>query len=154
MNPFEWCQSFIGKWFPKRIGTITPFNPKIFRRGTMCPLLVFRYAQIGRANRVKTATSLLRLDKHQASHIKVISKVHSSLLPEEPNFCWGPPRMWDRMPLWCDMCQVGTAHKLLSSLSTGAVNCFELMRMSTKKEALWNIPLLAQGRRKNFFSPK
>ena len=52
--------------------------------------------------------------------------------------------MWDRVPLWCDMCLVGTAHKLLSSLSTGAVNCFELMRMSTKKEALCFWPLKAE----------
>ena len=29
-NPFELGQSFIGKWFPKRIGTLTPSNPKIF----------------------------------------------------------------------------------------------------------------------------
>ena len=30
LNPFELGQSFIGKWFPKRIGTLTPSNPKIF----------------------------------------------------------------------------------------------------------------------------
>ena len=27
MNPFEYGQSFIGKSFPKRIGTLTPPNP-------------------------------------------------------------------------------------------------------------------------------
>ena len=37
MNPFEYGQSFIGKSFPKRIGTLTPPNPKILRGGTMCP---------------------------------------------------------------------------------------------------------------------
>ena len=37
MNSFEYGQSFIGKSFPKRIGTLTPPNPKILRGGTMCP---------------------------------------------------------------------------------------------------------------------
>ena len=39
MNPFEYGKSFLGKSFPKKIGTLTPPNPKIFRGGTMCPPL-------------------------------------------------------------------------------------------------------------------
>ena len=35
MSPFEYVQSFHNKSFPKRIGTLTPPNPKIFR-GTQC----------------------------------------------------------------------------------------------------------------------
>ena len=31
MNPFEYDKSFLGKSFPKRIGTLTPPNPRIFR---------------------------------------------------------------------------------------------------------------------------
>ena len=34
MNPFENGQSFIGKSFPKRLGTLTPPKPKILRGGT------------------------------------------------------------------------------------------------------------------------
>ena len=35
MNPFEYGKSLPGKSFPKRIGTLTPPNPKIFRRGSL-----------------------------------------------------------------------------------------------------------------------
>ena len=37
MNPFVYGKSLLGKSFPKRIGTLTLPNPKIFRGGTMCP---------------------------------------------------------------------------------------------------------------------
>ena len=37
LNPFEYGQSFIGKSFSKRIGTLTTPNPEILRGGTMCP---------------------------------------------------------------------------------------------------------------------
>ena len=42
MKPFEYGQLYIGKSFPKRIGTLTPPNPKIFR-----------YTQIAGCNRVR-----------------------------------------------------------------------------------------------------
>ena len=39
MNPFEYGKSFLGKSFPKKIGTLTPPNPKIFRGGTILHIL-------------------------------------------------------------------------------------------------------------------
>ena len=40
MNPFVYGISLLGKSFPKRIGTLTLPDPKIFRGDTMCPPLV------------------------------------------------------------------------------------------------------------------
>ena len=37
MNPFEYGKLLKGKSFLKRIGTLTPPNPKIFRRGHNVP---------------------------------------------------------------------------------------------------------------------
>ena len=39
MNPFEYGESFHKKSFPKRIGTLTPFNPKIFMGAECAPRL-------------------------------------------------------------------------------------------------------------------
>ena len=64
MNPFEYGKSLIGKSFPKRFGTLTPPNPKLFWGGTMClpPSLVFRYGQIGwLIDRVKSALVWYRI---------------------------------------------------------------------------------------------
>ena len=37
MNPFVYGKSFLGKSFSKKIGTLTPPNPKIFRGGHNVP---------------------------------------------------------------------------------------------------------------------
>ena len=58
MNPFEYGKSLIGKSFPKRFGTLTPPNPKLFCGGHNAPPLVFRYAQIGWSNGINSSVRI------------------------------------------------------------------------------------------------
>ena len=49
MNPFVYGKSFLGKSFSKKIGTLTPPNPKIFKGGHNVPPPNPWYTKIGRA---------------------------------------------------------------------------------------------------------
>ena len=69
MNPFKYGQSFIGKSFPKRIGTLNPPNPKILKGGTMCPAP--RYSHILKKaglNRVKTSNTCFVFIVHNSNY--------------------------------------------------------------------------------------
>ena len=71
MNPFVYGKSLLGKSFPKRIGTLTLPNPKIFRGGHNVP-----------PSRIPDISKLAGPDRVKISFFYAFPKPRESILPK------------------------------------------------------------------------